>query len=94
MRSFCSLVSSPRKVARNGALSDAILAVHDGGSSVDGLFPYFVEHTKEAHPLLFVMKSLKIVSDLTNPSNWLVIILGKGEGSISWNYIQNNRTLI
>ena len=70
MRSFCSLIRSPCNISSKSGLSEVLLAVHEGECLLDDLFPYFIEHTRQKHPLVLAMRDLKIVSDLSDPLNW------------------------
>ena len=68
------MIGSPQRVVRHphSLLASTILEIHEGREGVETLFPHFVEHVKQRDPMVFVMKGLKMVSDLSDPRNWWV----------------------
>lgn len=72
LRKFSSELSSDpsRLMTHDSALMDIITAIHDDKADIIELLPYFIDYTRRNHPMLFAMKHLKYISDLSEPCQW------------------------
>lgn len=51
-------------------LCATIVAIQNGATHLDGLFPHFIAHVHRIFPHLTCMDDLRQISDLRTPANW------------------------